>query len=124
MSWGQEILRAFFLAFGMMHILTNGSYLLREGGLETARKQHGELPKNLDNRKIKIKVMAMLITGILFFGSALISYLFHDYMRNLFVISASLFAVYAIIEALYYKYWKTYGFAFVSVVLLIACIMV
>lgn len=121
MNWGQEILRAFILAFGTMEILTNLSYLLRNNGLEFARKQHGEIPENVDNRKIRIKVVAMLITGILFFLSGLMSYILHSYIRSLFIISAVIFSVYAITEALYYKYWKTYGFALISIILLIVC---
>ncbi len=124
MTWGQEILRALLLALGATEIITNLIYIIRENGIELARKQHGELPGNLSNKKIKIKVICMLLSGIALFSAALLSYILHSYLHDLIMIALMLFALYAIVEALYYRYWKTIGFALVTIVLLLCSIFV
>lgn len=48
-----EIYRAFFVAFGAMEVLTNFRYLIRKNGIELARKQHQELPKDISDRQMK-----------------------------------------------------------------------
>jgi len=124
MTWGQEIFRALLLTFGMTEIISNISYLAKKNGLELARKQHGELPPNLPSGKIKSKVIFMLLIGIIFFVAALSSFILHKYIAAVILIPSILFCLYAIIEALYYKYWKTFGFAFVTILLLITSILV
>ena len=124
MTWGQEIFRALLLTFGMTEIISNISYLAKKNGLELARKQHGELPPNLPSGKIKSKVIFMLLIGIIFFVAALSSFILHKYIAAVILIPSILFCLYAIIEAFYYKYWKTFGFAFVTILLLITSILV
>ena len=80
MTWGQEIFRALLLTFGMTEIISNISYLAKKNGLELARKQHGELPPNLPSGKIKLKIIFMLLFGIIFFVSALSSFILHKYI--------------------------------------------
>lgn len=118
MTWGQEILRAFLLAFGCIEILTNLTYLRKANGLKLARKQHGELPPNLPDKNIRIKVSLMLAFGVIFFGAALISYISHNYIKEIIVAGSVLFAADGIIEAICYKYWKTVGFSIVTIGLL------
>ena len=124
MTWGQEIFRALLLTFGVTEIITNMSYLTRKNGLDLARKQHGELPPRLPSVKIKLKVKFMLLFGIIFFVAALSSFILHKYIAAVILVPSILFCLYAIIEALYYRYWKTFGFAFVTILLLITSILV
>jgi hypothetical protein len=92
--------------------------------LDLARKQHGELPANISNKKIKIKVICMLLSGIALFGSSLLSYMLHMYLHNIILMTSLLFSLYGITEALYYRYWKTTGFALVTILLLIFSILI
>lgn len=123
MSWGEEILRALFLVLGSFEVITSLTYLIRKGGLNHARKQHSELPQNLPDNKIKIKVICMLISGMALFIVALVSYLLHSYISEAFVCTAGLFAIYGAVEAFYYRYWKTFGFWFVTLILFAAALL-
>lgn len=124
MTWGQEIFRALLLTFGTMEIITNMLYLTKENGLDLARKQHRELPPKISSEKIKLKVICMLLFGIIFFVASLSSYILHKYSPIIIFIPSILFCFYGIIEALYYRYWKTFGFAFVTILLMIASILI
>lgn len=66
MEWKLEIYRAIFVAFGATEVLTNLRYLIRENGIELARKQHQELPKEITHRQMKAKVILMFVFGLLF----------------------------------------------------------
>lgn len=122
MTWGQEIFRAILLTFGFTEIITNSSYLIKQNGLSLARKQHGELPPKISNNKIRLKVICMLFFGIIFFVTSLSSYILRKYIPMTILVPSILFCLYGIIEALYYKYWKTFGFAFVTILVLICSI--
>ncbi len=124
MTWGQEIFRAFLLALGTIEIITNASYLIKSDGLALARKQHGELPPNLSNKKIKRKVICMFSFGIAFFIVSLFTYVLRKYLPGIIFVTTLLFSLYGITEALYYRYWKTFGFAFVTILLLIGSIVI
>lgn len=119
MTWKEEIFRAFLLAFGSLQIITNLRYLTKNDGVELARRQHQELPSDTSRTKMKIKVICMFLVGIMFFTVSLISYIFHSFYDTAIFISLVIFSIYALLEALYYKYWKTTGFAIVTLVLLI-----
>lgn len=123
MTWGQEIFRALLLTFGITEVITNLLHLTSENGLISARKQHGELPKDLTDHQIKLKVILMLCFGAAFFGGALLSYLLHDYLHNTFLVISITFALYAIIEASYYRYRNTIGFALVAIILVICSLL-
>lgn len=120
MTWGQEIIRAFLLALGCFEIVTNLAYLTSAGGISKAIKQHGELPKGLPDKNIRIKVVCMLISGLALFAVALSSYILHTYTGLAIRIVLILFSLYGITEALYYRYWKTFGFSIVTIILVIA----
>lgn len=124
MTWGQEIFRAFLLALGTMEIITNTTYLIKSNGLTLARKQHGELPPNLTNKKIKLKVLCMLFFGIALFTVSLLTYLLHKYLPGIILITTLLLSLYGISEALYYRYWKTFGFAAVTILLLVCAVLI
>lgn len=117
LTWGHEIVRALLLAMGTIEIITNTHHLLKKNGLQSARKQHGELPPNRSDKQIKTKVICMLSFGVIFFVISLLSYILHTYLQSVIFVSLILFAIYGITEALYYRFWKTFGFASVTIVL-------
>ncbi len=118
MTWKQEIFRALFLAFGAGEIITNIQYLVKKNGISLARKQHQELPHNSTDKEMIIKVICMLLVGVMFFVVALISYVTHRYFDLIMLSSLIIFSMYGIGEAVYYRYWKTVGFALSTIVLL------
>lgn len=118
MTWKQEIFRAFLLAFGTGQIIANVTYLIKKNGISLARKQHQELPDNVSDKEMRMKVICMLLVSSMFFMVSLISYMLHSYFNIVILILLILFSMYAIAEALYYRYWKTVGFAIVTITLL------
>lgn len=124
MTWKIEIYRAFFVAFGFMELCCNLKYLLSEKGLESARKQHKELPPGIPDRNVRIKTISMFFGGAAFLFVGLLSYILHQPLHLLFIICISVFAIYAWIEAMYYRYRNTIGFAIISSILLIIYIKV
>lgn len=119
MSWKIEIYRAFFVAFGAMEFLTNINYLLSPIGISNARKQHKEIPVTVSNEKMHVKIILMFIMGIMFLVTGLLSYILRSPLELLSIISLAILAIYACIEALYYRYRNTFGFAFVAIIVLI-----
>jgi len=117
MSWACEIIRAFFVAFGAMQTISNFTYLLTKKGLELAKKQHRELPDNTTNKQIKVKTLCMFSFGILFFATGLFSYLTRSYYELSFNIVLGAYTLYALIEAVYYRFWRTFGAFIISAIL-------
>ncbi|MHB8063273.1 MAG: hypothetical protein ACYDG2_11670 [Ruminiclostridium sp.] len=124
MTSGQEILRAFLLALGSLETITNLNYLINKNGINLARKQHKEIPRNISDKKMKIKVICMLLMGIAFFGVSLSTYLSHNYFKNSIIITTVIFSVYGVSEALYYRYRNTFGFAALTIIILICSIVI
>ena len=116
MNWKQEIIRALLLALGSFEVITNMMFLARNNGLKKARKQHTELPPAVTDKQLKVKVICMLSFGIVLFSVSLLSYILHTYLHLAIIAALALFVVYGITEALYYRYWKTFGFATVTIV--------
>ncbi|WP_234117094.1 hypothetical protein [Clostridium hydrogenum] len=123
MSWKLEVYRAFFLAFGVFQVIANLNYLLLKDGIKLARKQHQEIPSTVTDKQMKIKVTLMFSFGIVFLSNGVVSFATHSLNQTYYVITLILFAVYASVEALYYKYWRTFGFSIISILLLIGFIM-
>lgn len=123
MSWKLEIYRAFFVAFGMFEIISNLTFLTAKDGINMARKQHQEIPKEVTKKQLKTKIMFMLIFGLIFFLTGITSYILRQVNKTYFLVALILFATYAVGEALYYKYWKTFGFATVSILLLLVFLL-
>lgn len=117
MNWINEIYRAFFVALGSMQILTNLIFLLKSNGVQLARKQHQEVPANISAKQMRIKILFMLSFGIVFITIGLYSYINRQFPLPMYLLSLGLFSLYAILEAFYYKYWKTVGFALISILL-------
>lgn len=119
MTWKQEIFRAFLLAFGTMEIILNLKFLIKENGMNFARKWHKEIPNNLPDKNMRVKVICMFLVGIMFFSVSLISFIMHKYFDWMIFGSLMIFSVYAIVEALYYRYLNTFGFASVTIAFII-----
>lgn len=124
MTWKQEIFRALLLAFGTMEIILNLKFLLKEKGIKLARKWHQEIPHNLPDKNMKIKVICMLSAGVMFCVVSLISFIMHTYFDWMILGSLIIFSVYAIVEALYYRYLNTFGFALVTIALIVIYVLV
>lgn len=123
MEWKLEIYRAFFVAFGAFESFTNLSYLTKINGIQLARKQHKELPEIVSDRQMKAKVTAMFLFGLVFLINGLYSYYMHAVNLLSFTVNLSFFCIYAFLESLYYRYWKTFGFFLLSTVLLIVFLL-
>ena len=123
MSWKLEIYRAFFVAFGMFEIISNLTFLSKKDGMNLARKQHQEIPKEVTKKQLKTKVMFMFIFGLLFFLIGMSSYILRNVNQTYYLLALILFATYAVGEALYYKYWKTFGFLTVSILFLLGFLL-
>lgn len=123
MNWANELYRAFFVAIGSMEILTNLSFLLKANGTKLAKKQHQEVPPDVSPKQIRLKILIMLSFGILFFSIGLYSYISRSFLFPIYSLSLGLFSLYAILEAFYYKYWKTTGFAVVSTLIFLLLIL-
>lgn len=119
MTWKQEIFRTLLLAFGTMEIILNLKFLLKENGISLARKWHQEIPHNLPDKNMRAKIICMLLVGIMFFFVSLISFIMHKYFNWMIFDSLIVFSVYAIVEALYYRYLNTFGFASVTIAFVI-----
>lgn len=66
----------------------------------------------------------MLAFGVLFLLIGLSSYLLHSFQYWESLALLILFAAYATIEGLYYKYWKTIGFSCLSILFLILFLLI
>ena len=119
MTWVFEIIRAFFVAFGAMQTISNFIYLLKSNGLELARKQHRELPDNTTNKQIKTKILCMFSFGILFLSTGLFSYLSYSYYEFGFIFILGAYTLYTLVEAIYYRFWRTFGAFIISAMLLL-----
>ncbi|WP_040948257.1 hypothetical protein [Gorillibacterium massiliense] len=120
MSWTVEIIRGFFVAFGALQTITNFIYLSRKKGLDLARNQHRELPDHTTRKQVRVKTICMFSFGILFWATGLFSYFTHSYYELSFIIVMGAYTLYAMIEALFYRYWRTFGTVIISVLLFLA----
>lgn len=119
MSWKFEIYRAFFVAFGAMQTISNLTYLLKKNGIDIAKKQHKELPDTASPKQLKTKVICMLLFGILFLATGLISSFTRSFNSLSFAVVLGMYALYALVEAVYYKFWRTVGAFVISSILFI-----
>lgn len=118
MTWKSEIFRAFFVALGASETISNCIYLLKGNGMRLAAKQHQEIPPDLKENQLRVKVICMLVSGILFLTVGLYSYLTHSFPYPGAIAVMSAFTLYAVTEAAYYKYWRTICFSCLSILLL------
>ncbi len=114
-----ELYRTLLIAFGATQIITNSNYLIRKNGIEAAKKQHRELPATSTNRQFRVKIVCMLSFGILLFTTGIILTIIRSPYPISITIALSAYTLYALIEALYYRSWKTWGAFILPVVLLV-----
>ena len=70
-----------------------------------------------------VKVVLMLLFGIAFSAVSIVSYILRGYLNDTILIILFLFSAYGVTEAIYYKYWKTWGFACVTLVMLLLSVI-
>ncbi|HAB9279726.1 hypothetical protein HQ697_08610 [Enterococcus faecium] len=124
MSWTIELIRILFVVLGVLEAIPNFIYLLRKDGVELARKQHGELPKDTTRKQIRIKTVCMFLFGVSFLGTVLFSYATSTYHVLSFAIVMGAFSTYLAIEATYYKYWRIFVPFIISVILFFVILFV
>lgn len=122
MSNTQEIFRSLLVALGAFEIFSNLTYLISSDGIDKARHQHQEIPANVTDIQMKRKVIAMFIAGCLFLTAGLYSYITHGFQQYASYAVLILFSAYALAEALYYRYIRT--FCMFSLSLVITCICI
>lgn len=95
----------FFLIVGVFEICSNLIHLTR-GSIDkigqSARKQHGELPPDLDMKHYVIKAILMFILGILYLVIGIILLLGNS-NRVLIITGLAIMGFYGFIQALIYK---------------------
>ena len=107
------IFKIIIVVFGLIEIMTNGYYLFGKNKIMKAKLQHRELPEGITIFQLKLKVILMFLSGLLFFITGIVS--FFEEKEYLLFLSLIFFNLYALSEALYYKYWKIFGFFIVSI---------
>ena len=107
------IFKIIMIIFGLTEIVTNGYYLFGKDKIMKAKLQHRELPEKITVFQLRLKVILMFLIGCLFFTAGITS-LFKEWEYLLFL--ALIFLnLYALCEALYYRYWRVFGFFTVTV---------
>ena len=107
------IFKIIIVVFGLIEIMTNGYYLFGKNKIMKAKLQHRELPEGITIFQLKLKVILMFLSGLLFFMTGIVS--FFKEKEHLLFLSLIFFNLYALSEALYYRYWKIFGFFIVSI---------
>ena len=107
------IFKIIIVVFGLIEIMTNGYYLFGKNKIIKAKLQHRELPEGITIFQLKLKVILMFLSGLLFFIAGIVS--FFKEKEHLLFLSLIFFNLYALSEALYYRYWKVFGFFIVSI---------
>ena len=102
------IFKIIIVIFGLIEIMTNGYYLFGKEKIMKAKLQHRELPEGITILQLKVKVMLMFLSGCLFLITGIAS--FFKEKEYLLFLSLILFNLYALCEALYYRYWKYLAF--------------
>lgn len=119
MTWKYEIYRGFFVAFGAMQIIANLNYIMKENGMESARKQHCELPVSVSNKQMRAKTMCMLVIGVIFFITGAFSFFTRSFNNIAFAVVLGIYIFYAFIEAIYYRFWRTIMACILAIILFI-----
>lgn len=113
------IVTMLFLLFGLIETVANLYYLIGKRGVELARRQHRELPADVSDRRMKIKIWTMLALGLLFLGGGIYAcaavYMVPAIMMGILM----LFTVYMLAEALYYRQMIGLVFAALGAVMML-----
>jgi hypothetical protein len=102
------------LAYGIWGIGSNLYHFSKGSKIkigESAKKQHGEIPRDLDIQQYYYKAILMFITGILFTLSSLI-YFFYDAKIGLAftLVNSIIHSIYGFIQLIiFYRYYRVWG---------------
>lgn len=94
----------FILLLGIFQIVSNPIHFIKGSKSkigESAKRQHQELPLDIDNIHFYYKALIMFVFGLFFLTSGLIALLFHNIV--LLFITIALFGLYGIIQGIIYK---------------------
>ena len=68
------IFKIIIVVFGLIEIMTNGYYLFGKNKIIKAKLQHRELPEGITIFQLKLKVILMFLSGLLFFITGIASF--------------------------------------------------
>jgi hypothetical protein len=94
------------LIFGIFEIISNLFHLSKgskEKIGESAKKQHQELPMDIDSKHFFYKAVIMFILGLLFLCSGLLFFLYNKHIGIQFIsINCAIMSLYGFIQAIIY----------------------
>lgn len=106
MSISRYIFLIFLFILGSVEVILNIYHLTRgsrQAAVKSAKKQHGEIPKNLPEGHYIVKAYIMIGFGMAFIAGVLMSQ-----VPIITFIILGLFGAYGIIQVIVYKaYWAT-----------------
>jgi hypothetical protein len=110
MNLTELIVKAFLVMFGTFEVISN-IYHLTRGSMsdiaDSAKRQHGELPKHLSDRHFAIKAAIMFFLGLLFLSSGLYMYIIQGFIPWIAVFPLVILCLYGLVQAfIYRKYWS------------------
>jgi hypothetical protein len=97
----------FMLIFGILEIISN-LFHLSKGAIEkigeSAKKQHQELPLDIDSKHFFYKALMMFVLGLLFLVSGLLFFLYNVKIGILFtIINCAIMSLYGLVQAIIYR---------------------
>lgn len=102
----------YFIVFGILEVISNLYHLTRrtkEKISESAKKQHGEIPADLEATHYVVKAIFMLAFGAMFLLCGLILLINNNASSSLFYIPLLSFSIYSVIQAVFYrKFWRVW----------------
>ncbi len=111
MGWTEYILRAFFVAFGAAEIISNLHHLLKKDASKiasSAKKQHQEMPLDLNDYHFVVKAILMLIFGCIFLVSGLLMCINRSFYHNLSMTIMIMLGLYGVIQGtIYRRCWRS-----------------
>lgn len=113
------ILIGIFYIFGLFELITNIMYLAKDGGIRKAYGQHREIPSEVTEQRMKIKVITMLFVGIGFTsGLVLLSLKQGGMAGTVQKTMIFIYALYTVLEAAAYRKHKL-GWALAGLVVVL-----
>lgn len=106
MTKTEAVLLATFLFLGLLESLWNAYHLTRGSLAEisrSARRQHGEMPADVDDRHYFIKAVLMLAFGVAFLGVAASILLTGEFQPLPAVLVMAALSLYGLVQAVVYR---------------------
>lgn len=112
MTTTEIVLVAIFLLLGAFELFSNAYHLTRGSLAEistSAKKQHQEMPMDLDDKHYLVKVILMLLFGIAFLGIGSIMLLTGRFQLWPAVLVMAGLSLYSFVQAiLYRRFWRVW----------------